>query len=211
VLKGGSRSYLAPLIAPLQSRIHIATPVLALRRNSEGAVVTTERFGAQQFDQIVVATHSDQALALLSDASAAENEILGAIPYRNSEVILHTDHSVLPRRRLAWASWNYQLAAERLDNATLTYNMNILQSIDAATTFCVTLNNNVDIDSEKILRRFNYAHPVFTADGIAAQQRWSEINGSNRTWFCGAYWRNGFHEDGVVSAQRVCAALGVPW
>jgi len=211
VLQGGSRSYLEPLIAPLQSRIHIATPVRALQRKSDGVILTTERLGAQRFDQVVVATHSDQALALLTDASAGERAILGAIPYRDNDVILHTDHSVLPRRRLAWASWNYQLATARLDNATLTYNMNILQSIDAATTFCVTLNNNVDIDSGKILRRFNYAHPVFTAEGIAAQQRWSEINGSNRTWFCGAYWRNGFHEDGVVSAQRVCAALGVPW
>jgi predicted NAD/FAD-binding protein len=211
VLQGGSRSYLAPLIAPLQNRIHAGTPVRALQRTPDGAIVTTDRFGAQRFDQVVVATHSDQALALLQDASSDERAILGAIPYRENEVVLHTDSSVLPRRRLAWASWNYQLPAQRSDNATLTYNMNILQSIDSQNTFCVTLNNSLGIDDKKILRRFNYAHPLFTLPGIAAQQRWEAINGSNRTWFCGAYWRNGFHEDGVVSAQRVCTALGVDW
>jgi uncharacterized protein len=211
VLQNGSRSYLAPLIASLQNRIHIDTPVRSLQRNVDGAIVTTDRFGAQRFDQVVIATHSDQALAMLRDPSSDERAILGAIPYRENDVVLHTDSSVLPRRRSAWASWNYQLPAQRNDNATLTYNMNILQSITSPYTFCVTLNNSLGIDSKKILRRFSYAHPVFTAAGIAAQQRWNVINGTNRTWFCGAYWRNGFHEDGVVSAQRVCAALGVVW
>lgn len=211
VLRGGSRSYLAPLIAPLQNRIHIATPVRAVRRQPDGVIVDSERFGNQFFDQVVIAAHSDQALALLSDASADERAILGAIPYRDNDVVLHTDETVLPRRRLAWASWNYHLAAGRQDNAMLTYNMNILQTITAPVTFCVTLNNAAAIDSGKVLRRFRYAHPVFTLAGGAAQQRWGEINGNDRTWFCGAYWRNGFHEDGVVSAQRVCAALGVNW
>jgi predicted NAD/FAD-binding protein len=216
VVRGGSRSYLAPLIAPLQDRIHVATPVRSIQRKSEGVVIDSERFGAQQFDQVVIATHSDQALTLLNDASAAERTILGAIPYRNNTVILHTDASVLPRRRRAWASWNYHLGGAQQghlqqDSAVLTYNMNILQSITAPETFCVTLNNDAAIDPEKILRRFNYAHPVFTLASADAQQRWSEINGVNRTWFCGAYWRNGFHEDGVVSATRVCAALGVVW
>jgi predicted NAD/FAD-binding protein len=211
VLRGGSRSYLAPLSAPLQERIHVATPVRAIRRNPDSVVVISERFGEQRFEQVVIAAHSDQALALLNDASKAERTILGAIPYRDNDVVLHTDTTLLPRRRLAWASWNYHLAATQHENVALTYNMNILQSISAPVTFCVTLNNTSAIDSGKVLRRFRYAHPVFTLAGSAAQQRWSEINGVNRTWFCGAYWRNGFHEDGVVSAQRVCGGLGVMW
>lgn len=211
VLCGGSRSYLAPLMEPLQQRIHVATPVRALQRDSEGVTVVTERFGAQRFDQVVVATHSDQALALLSDASAAERSILGAIPYRENDVVLHTDRSVLPQRRRAWASWNYQLATSRRENAVLTYNMNILQGIEAPETFCVTLNDNDHIDDSKVLQRLRYAHPVFTMAGIAAQERWGEINGAQRVWFCGAYWRNGFHEDGLVSALRVCSLLGVDW
>jgi predicted NAD/FAD-binding protein len=211
VLRGGSRSYLAPLIAPLQQRIHISTPVRSIRRTPDGVFIGSERFGEQQFDAVVIATHSDQALTLLSDASNAERAILDAIPYRDNDVVLHTDASLLPRRRLAWASWNYHLSAAQPDHAVLTYNMNILQSITAPSTFCVTLNNTAAIDAAKILRRFRYAHPVFTLAGTAAQQRWQEINGVNRSWFCGAYWRNGFHEDGVVSALRVCAALGVPW
>jgi predicted NAD/FAD-binding protein len=185
--------------------------VCALRRDSEGVAVVTERFGAQRFDHVVVATHSDQALALLADASPAERSILGAIPYRENDVVLHTDCSVLPQRRRAWASWNYEIAASRSHNAVLTYNMNILQGIEAPVTFCVTLNDNDHIDDSKVLRRLRYAHPVFTMPGIAAQRRWGEISGEHRVWYCGAYWHNGFHEDGVVSAQRVCAALGVPW
>lgn len=213
VLCGGSRSYLAPLSAPFRERIHTSTPVQAVRRDNDGVVVITERFGAQRFDQVIIAAHSNQALALLADASSAERDVLGAIPYQNNSVVLHTDARVLPRRRSAWASWNYQLDENPEQPAVLTYAMNILQGIDAPHTFCVTLNhresNRADaIDPEKILGRFNYAHPVFTVAGLAAQQRWSEINGVNRTWFCGAYWGNGFHEDGVVSALRVAHALG---
>jgi uncharacterized protein len=211
VLRDGSRSYLAPLVESLQQRIHVSTPVNALQRDSEGVTVVTERFGAQHFDHAVMATHSDQALALLKCASVAECSILGAIPYRESDVVLHTDHSVLPGRRLAGASWNYQLATKRRDNAVLTYNMNILQGIEAPVTFCVTQNDNGHIDNGKVLRRLRYAHPVFTVPGMAAQRRWGEINGTSRVWFAGAYWHNGFHEDGVVSALRVCSALGVEW
>lgn len=211
VLPGGSRSYLEPLIAPLLDRIHIATPVLSVRRDADGVAIATERFGEQVFEHAVLAVHSDQALALLTDADAAERALLGAIPYRESAVALHTDSVVLPRRRRAWASWNYRMAERRRENAVLTYNMNILQGIDAPHTFCVTLNDDGQIDERKVLRRFRYAHPVFTMAGVAAQQRWGEINGARRTWFCGAYWRNGFHEDAVASALRVCDGLGVPW
>lgn len=211
VVQGGSRSYLAPLVAPVQQRIHVSTPVQSVRRDADGATVVTERFGAQHFDHVVLATHSDQALALLADADATERALLGALPYRMKKVVLHTDTRLLPRRRRTWSSWNYQLAARRSEDAVLTYNMSRLQGLDAPQTFCVTLNDQGSIDGDKVLRRFGYAHPVFTMAGVAAQQRWHEINGHRRTWFCGAYWRYGFHEDAVASALRVCDALGVPW
>jgi predicted NAD/FAD-binding protein len=212
-LCGGSRSYLEPLTAPYRERIHVDTPVRAVIRDADGVSVISDRFGIQRFDQAVIATHSDQALQLLADASPAERQILGAIPYRNNRVVLHTDHSVLPRRTSAWSSWNYELGTEASAPAVLTYNMTLLQGFKNSTesappTFCVTLNRNEPIDPGKILGEFNYAHPVFTVDGLRAQLRWDEINGSNRTWFCGAYWRNGFHEDGVVSGLRVAHALG---
>lgn len=209
VLRGGSRSYLEPLTRNFRDAIRVGTPVRRILRGNDGVTVDSERHGAERFDQVVVATHSDQALALLGDASAAERDILGAIPYQDNEVVLHTDATLLPKRRLAWASWNYHLSEAAQTRAVLTYNMNILQGLRADDTFCVTLNHTAAIDPQTILRRFNYAHPVFTLRGLQAQQRWGEINGINRTWFCGAYWRNGFHEDGVVSAQRVCAGLGV--
>ena len=211
VLQGGSRAYLAPITAPYRDRIKVGSPVTAIRRTAEGVFLRVNGGEEQQFDQVIIASHSDQALAMLSDATALEQRILGAIPYQANEVILHTDERMLPKAKAAWASWNYHLAGNEKPYTVLTYAMNILQRLDCDTTFCVTLNNTDAIDPEKILRRFNYAHPVFTLDGIAAQQRWSEINGVNNTWFCGAYWRNGFHEDGVFSALRVCEGLGVIW
>jgi predicted NAD/FAD-binding protein len=158
------------------------------------------------FDQVVLATHSDQALAMLEEPSPAERDVLGALPYQSNEVILHTDTRLLPRNRKTWSSWNYSLGSEQ-QRAVVTYNMNILQGITAPETFCVTLNNTAAINPVKILGRFNYDHPVFSVGGIAAQQRWQEINGLRNTWFCGAYWHSGFHEDGVVSALRVVEAL----
>ena len=213
VLKGGSRSYLEPLTAPYRERVFTSTPVLNIRRHADRVDITTARFGTQSFDAVVIAAHSNQALAMLDDASASERDILGAIPYRDNTVILHTDDSVLPQRRRAWASWNYQLHDDQKQPAVLSYDMNILQGIESPHTFCVTLNavtsnQRSAIDPAKVLGRFCYAHPEFTVPGIAAQQRWREINGVNRTWFCGAYWRNGFHEDGVVSGLRVAHALG---
>jgi predicted NAD/FAD-binding protein len=178
-------------------------------RDSAGVSVVTQQFGAQRFDAVVFATHSDQALALLRDASGPERSVLEAFGYRGNEVVLHTDASLLPRRQRAWSSWNYRLNNAVDAGASVTYNMNILQNLTAPVTFCVTLNDSAAIAPDKILRKFNYSHPVFNLDSIGAQSRWSEINGVNRSWFCGAYWRNGFHEDGVVSALRVCRALGV--
>jgi predicted NAD/FAD-binding protein len=155
---------------------------------------------------VVIATHSDEALAMLGDATEAEKAVLGALPYRDNEVILHTDTRLLPKIQRAWSSWNYRLKPGN-GRATVTYNMNILQGLDAPETFCVTLNDTASINPHRILGRFNYAHPQFTLAGMQAQQRWGDINGQNGTWFCGAYWQNGFHEDGLSSGLRVAENL----
>ena len=207
VIPGGSREYLKPLTHSFADRIRVSTPVTGIRRDSEGVTLTTVR-GDEQFDAVVIASHSDQALAMLQDASKAETDILSAIPYQANDVVLHTDTRLLPDHQRAWSSWNYHLTAEEQSHAVLTYDMNILQGLQSAHTFCVTLNHTAAIDPAKILRRFSYSHPVFTLAGMQAQQRWKDINGVNNTWFCGAYWRNGFHEDGVTSALRVTEALG---
>jgi predicted NAD/FAD-binding protein len=207
VIPGGSREYLKPLTSSFSDCIRVATPVTGILRDSEGVTLTTAQ-GQEYFDAVVIASHSDQALALLQDASTSERDILSAIPYQSNDVVLHTDTRLLPVHHRAWSSWNYHLTEEDQSHAVLTYDMNILQGLQSAHTFCVTLNHTAAIDPSKILRRFSYSHPVFTLEGIAAQERWHEINGVNHTWFCGAYWRNGFHEDGVQSALRVAQAFG---
>ena len=145
---------------------------------------------------------------MLHDSSSQEKDLVGSIPYQKNEVLLHTDSSVLPRRKLAWASWNYQLDSDPEKPVVLTYNMNILQSLECDETFCVTLNNQQLVDKDKVLKKIIYHHPLFTVEGIRAQKRKSEINGVNNTFYCGAYWHNGFHEDGVVSALEVCKHFG---
>ena len=207
VIPGGSRAYLAPLTHSFQDRIRTRVRITSVRREEQRVLITSE-YGQESFDQVIFACHSDEALELLADAWAIEKQILGAIPYHMNDVVLHTDTNLLPQKRLAWSSWNYHLTAEQQPHAVLTYNMNILQGLASRHTFCVTLNHSAAIDPTKILGRFSYSHPVFTLEGAAAQQRWQDINGIRRTWFCGAYWRNGFHEDGVVSALQVCNALG---
>jgi len=205
VIEGGSREYLGPLCVGFEQNIHCNTPVTGVRRN--GQTVMLELAGARTeiFDQVVFACHSDQALAMLRDPSPLESEILGALPYQDNDVVLHTDTRLLPENRKTWSSWNY-LLGEKTQRAALTYNMNILQGLDAPETFCVTLNRTESINPNKILGRFNYAHPVFTLEGVRAQERWHEING-DATWYCGAYWHNGFHEDGVNSALRVAEGI----
>jgi predicted NAD/FAD-binding protein len=155
----------------------------------------------------VIATHSDQALALLADPSEAEREILGAIPYQRNEAVLHTDGSLLPRRRAAWSSWNFHLTEEPVGRTTVTYWMNNLQRLRARREYLLTLNRGEEIDPARVLGRFSYEHPVYTSEGIAAQARHAEIDGARRTHYCGAYWGWGFHEDGVVSAMRACTPL----
>jgi len=200
VIRGGSKSYVDKLTEPFRQRIRLNTPVTGITRRATHVEVCSHGNQMEKFDRLFIACHSDQALAMLRDATPREREILGAIPYQRNEVVLHTDISLLPRSRLAWSSWNYHRLAGDNAGVAVTYNMNLLQGLQTRQTFLVTLNNSPAIDPDKIIRRLNYDHPVFTPGGIAAQQRQADINGTRHTYYCGAYWRYGFHEDGVVSA-----------
>ena len=157
---------------------------------------------------MILASHSDQSLAMLADPSPAEADLLGAIPYQANDVVLHTDASLLPRRRRAWASWNFHLQDQPAERTTVTYHMNRLQSLDADREFCVTLNKNGTVDEDAVISAREFSHPVFSHAALSAQQRWREISGVRRTHYCGAYWGYGFHEDGVQSAARVCERFG---
>jgi predicted NAD/FAD-binding protein len=206
-VQGGSRSYVEAITAPWRDRIRLRAPVRSIERLGEGVRITAEGCESEQFDQVVIAAHSDQALAMLADPSEAEREILGAIPYQRNEAVLHTDASLLPRRRSAWASWNFHLTEPASERSTVTYWMNNLQRLRADREFLLTLNRGEAIDPAKVLRRFTYEHPVYTAKGVAAQEQHAEISGVRRTHYCGAYWGWGFHEDGVLSAIRACERL----
>jgi uncharacterized protein len=206
-VSGGSRRYVEALIAPFRDRVHLRTPVRRVLRHSDSVEILLDG-SSESFDEVVFAVHSDQALRMLADPSRAEEEVLGAIPYQCNETVLHTDASLMPRRRSAWASWNYHLTEEPSGRTTVTYDMNRLQSLEADPGFLVTLNRTEAIDPKAVVRRVDYAHPVFTPEGVRAQSRWAEISGSRRTHYCGAYWRWGFHEDGVWSALRASRALG---
>ena len=200
VIKGGSRSYLEPLIKSFRDNVRLRTPVKNIVRFHDHVEIETASHGIEHYDAVFIAAHSDQALGMLDQPTVDENQVLRAIPYQKNEAVLHTDESLLPRRRLAWAAWNYHILKHQKDKVALTYNMNILQCIDAPETFNVTLNNTDAIDPSRILKSVEYEHPLFTPESVAAQARHAEINGTYRTWYCGAYWRNGFHEDGVASA-----------
>jgi predicted NAD/FAD-binding protein len=207
-VSGGSARYVDALLARFRGRVRLRTPVDAVRRHHDGVLVTARGGDPEPFDEVVLATHSDQALALLTDATDCERRLLGAIPYQANEAVLHTDTAILPRRRRAWASWNYHLSDTPCGRTTVTYDMNRLQSLRAEREFCVTLNRTADIAPEHVIRTMSYAHPVYTREGMAAQRRVHEISGHNRTHYCGAYWGWGFHEDGVVSALRVAEGFG---
>ena len=206
VITGGSREYLAPLCARFSERIYTDTAIASVRRSAAGVTLQLQDGRALQFDQVVIATHSDQALRMLEEPTAAETEVLSSIPYQANDVVLHTDTRMLPKNRKTWSSWNYMLGGAE-QRSVVTYNMNILQGINAPETFCVTLNNTDEINPHRILGHFTYDHPVFSRESLAAQHRWGEINGVSNTWYCGAYWHNGFHEDGVVSALRVVNSI----
>ncbi|MDW6017388.1 NAD(P)/FAD-dependent oxidoreductase [Vibrio plantisponsor] len=205
VIQGGSRSYIEPLTQGFKHNIRTSSPVNKVKRVA-GGVEVSSLGKTEWFDEVIFACHSDQVLSMLEDATESEQQILSQLGYQANEVILHTDTSLLPKRKAAWASWNYWLRGDKGQDSrlpSLTYNMNILQHIDAPETFCVSLNSSEHINPSKILRSFVYHHPVFTEQSIKAQQRKVEISGQNHTWFCGAYWHNGFHEDGVRSALDV--------
>ncbi|MCQ3829710.1 FAD-dependent oxidoreductase [Microbulbifer elongatus] len=212
VIKGGSRSYIEPMTRGFVDRIRLNTPVTRVLRNTDNVLLEYRaaegEVRSEVFDQVIFACHSDQALQILGDADRNEMEVLGQIPYEMNSVVLHTDETLLPKRQSAWASWNYRLQGDEAALPALTYNMNILQRLDTEKTYCVTLNADHLIAPDKVIGRFEYAHPQFSVQGNGAQARWPEINGTRRTWFCGAYWANGFHEDGVVSGVRVARALG---
>jgi uncharacterized protein len=200
VIRGGSREYVKRLTAPYAARIRRSTPVASLARRPNRVLLRLKDGSVEQFDRVFLACHSDQALKLLSDPSHAERQILGAIPYQENEALLHTDTRLMPRRPLAWAAWNYHLPLQRHARVTVTYNMNILQSLNAKEQFLLTLNRGEAVDPAKVLGRYVYHHPVYTAAAVAAQKRRHEINGMRGTYYCGAYWGYGFHEDGVNSA-----------
>jgi len=202
VIKGGSARYSERLTAAYRDRIRLNSPIAWIRRQASHVEIKPAGQEAQRFDAVFIATHSDQALRLLADATATEREVLGAIPYQANEAVLHTDTAMLPRRRRAWAAWNYHVLPQQAGPVALTYNMDILQGLHAPQTFCVTLNHGDAVDPARIIKRMRYHHPLYTPEGVAAQQRHAEINGVKRTFYCGAYWRFGFHEDGVVSALK---------
>jgi predicted NAD/FAD-binding protein len=203
VIPKGSRSYLAPLCEPFKDNIRLDADISGITRNKETVIVHFNNTPSEQFDEIVIACHSDEALSLLNDASEDETSVLSAMPYSENSVILHTDKTLLPNREKAWASWNYQLSKDRSKAASVTYNMNILQGLKSEHTFCVTLNQKEDINPATILGEFIYHHPIFSADSINAQKRRPLICGVNNTHFAGAYWHSGFHEDGVRSAVEI--------
>ena len=204
VIKGGSAQYVRKLVAAHQDKIRLSSQVQSIRRLHNGVEVESAAGGAETFDYIFIACHSDQALHLLRDATPVEREVLAAMRYQSNEAVLHTDVSLMPKRRLAWSAWNYHIPQESTGHVAVTYNMNILQGLNSNSQYLVTLNNSQRIDPNKILYRVHYDHPIYSSESVASQKRQNELN-RGRTYFCGAYWGNGFHEDGVASALNAIA------
>ncbi len=208
VISGGSREYVKKLVSSFQNRIHLNSPVTRIERSDDRVRVKVCGTERHDFDHVVFACHSDQALRILGHtATPLEQEILSCFPYEKNVAMLHTQHDVLPRNRRAWAAWNYFRPRDEENKATVTYNMNLLQSIESRRTYCVTLNDTGRIQSDNVIEQFIYHHPTFNSKRREMQQRHHELIGPNRTSFCGAYWGNGFHEDGVNSALAVCNVL----
>jgi len=209
VVRGGSRRYIDALQCHWNVDVRLGDAVTSINRSEQGVIVRSTK-GTGSFDRVVLACHSDQALALLSDASTDERDVLGAIPYQANDAVLHTDARLLPRNRKAWAAWNAHVPDQASGRCTVSYCMNLLQSLDAPEPLVVTLNRSADIDPARVLRRMTYHHPVYTPASVAAQNRRDEIQGVRNTWFAGAYWGWGFHEDGIRSAVDVVRAMGLP-
>ena len=208
VVKNGSNQYVKEIIKKFKKNIKLNTKISSIKRKNNGVEVSYGN-NKEFFDSVIIATHSDQALSLIDDLTDKENDILSKIKYQKNTALLHTDTSILPNRRLAWSSWNYLINHDQKKIVTLTYNMNILQTLKSNETYCVTINDSTNIDRSKILKEINYSHPLFTIDSVDAQKRKDEICGKNNTYFCGAYWGYGFHEDGVNSALDVCNKFGL--
>jgi len=210
-IPGGSRNYVAPLIAPFKDRVLLNSAVKRVERDANGVDVITADSQRARFDAVVFACHSDQALDMLARPTQAESQVLGAIPYQRNETVLHTDITLLPRKRLAWASWNYHRFADRASHnrglVSVTYDMTHLQHLRASERLLVTLNAADKINPNRVLQRIDYQHPVYNRDSVAARRRWQEISGLNRSYYCGAYWGYGFHEDGMRSAVAVAKQL----
>ncbi len=206
-IRGGSRTYAKQLTAPFQSRIRLRTAITSVRRVPSGVAVRTAAGDEAQFDRVVLATHADQSLRMLVDASAKEREILGAFGFQRNDAALHTDTSIMPKKRRAWASWNYHVTGSPSDLPTVTYWMNRLQSLTTQRDYLVTLNRNDAIDPATVVKRFVYHHPIYSTASVAAQRRHAEIDGVAGVHFCGAYWGYGFHEDGVKSALAVLSHI----
>ena len=207
-IKGRSRQYIKPITQPYVDQIRLNCPVASVQRYPDHVEIQPQNEAAEKFDQVVIAAHSDQALALLDDPTDAEKNILGVIPYQENQAVLHCDESLLPSKKAAWASWNYHIPQEDLGRVAVTYDMNILQRIGAPRELCVSLNLAKTIDPVKIYRELIYHHPVYNPESLAARHSHREINGVNRTYYAGAYWGYGFHEDGVASALEVCRHFG---
>jgi predicted NAD/FAD-binding protein len=200
VIKGGSRQYVDELVRGHREKIRLNCPVDRVVRDSDKVTVYARDCEPEIFDYLFLACHSDQALRLLANPDSLERDLLREIPYQHNEAILHTDETLMPSHRLAWAAWNYHLPSDRAERVTLTYHLNTLQGLDCEKQYFVTLNSRDVIEPSSIIKSIDYDHPVFTLSGVKAQERHAEIDGRNRTYYCGAYWRNGFHEDGVISA-----------
>jgi predicted NAD/FAD-binding protein len=207
-VKGRSRQYIEPITRAYADQIRLSCPVTSVRRHPDYVEVQSQHQAAEKFDQVVIATHSDQALSLLEDPTDAEKNILGAIPYQENQAVLHCDESLLPSKKAAWASWNYHIPIEETGRVAVTYDMNILQRIEAPEELCVSLNLKKTINPDKIYREMTYHHPVYNPESLGARHSHGEINGVNRTYYAGAYWGYGFHEDGVASGVAVCRHFG---
>jgi predicted NAD/FAD-binding protein len=205
----GSRNYVEALLEPIRERVRLRCPVAAVSRSRDDVIVTPMDGQPERFDEVVFASHANQTLKMLTDVTRSERQILGAFPYQPNVAILHTDTRLLPKRRRAWASWNYHIPDGNDQSASVTYDLSRLQNHDSPSPILLTLNATECIDPDRILRNFSYHHPAYSRESISAQRRFKEISGRNRTHFCGAYWGYGFHEDGVNSALAVVKHFGI--
>ncbi|MEM7503484.1 MAG: FAD-dependent oxidoreductase [Pseudomonadota bacterium] len=199
-IEGGSKEYVSKLVEGHRDRIRLSSPVVSVRRIASGVEVRTEEGSTESYDRVFLACHADQALKMLEDPTVTEREVLGSFGFQDNHAVLHTDERLLPSSRRAWAAWNYRVPSDDTGHVTVTYNMNILQGLESQTQYCVTLNEAEQIDPKTVLYETSYSHPIISAESVTAQQRHREVNTGMGTYYCGAYWRNGFHEDGVVSA-----------